>query len=246
METICPFCHPKHAISQADVRKQLRCPGCHHTFTANPLSGLGIAVKTPPPSVAPPAGTRIPLGIPPVPGTAPPSQASPDPFAFLSEGKTKGPADLLTGYQVARRRSSSHLAGIVEAIKKPIRGARLRRQVSGLQQALDAAWENLGTLALGHRPFHPHLRAEMSELSALQRQVSEKQSMADSLRQAKGSNAVLREVVAELAELRDRQRRLMIAIGQKAEANTPDIPDGPAHYAAVKRLRSSPTNPHGE
>ena len=62
METICPFCHQKHAISQADVRKQMRCPGCHHTFTANPLTGLGIAVKTPPPTVAPPVGTRDSAG----------------------------------------------------------------------------------------------------------------------------------------------------------------------------------------
>ena len=50
---------------------------------------------------------------------------------------------------------------------------------------------------------------------------------------------MLREVEAELAGLLDRQRRLMIAIGQKAEASTPDIPDGPAHYAAVRRLCSS-------
>ena len=146
---------------------------------------------------------------------------------------------MLAGYQGMRNRNASPLARIVEAVKKPIRVARLRRQVSGLQQALDAAWEKLGTLALGHRPFHPHLRAELPELSALQQQVGAKQSMADSLRQTKGSNAVLREVEAELAELRDRQRRLMIAIGQKAEASKPDIPDGPAHYAAVKRLRSS-------
>jgi hypothetical protein len=238
IETICPFCHKKHAIAQADVRKQMRCPGCHHTFTANPLTGLGIAAKTPPPSVAPPVGTRSPAGMPPLPDS-PPSQATADPFAFLSDAGTKQPTDLLTGYQATRQRNSSPFAGIAEAVKRPIRVARLRRQVSGLQQALDAAWEKLGTLALGHRPFHSHLSAEVPELSALQRQVNEKQSMADSLRHAVGSKAVLKEVEVELAELRDRQRRLMIAIGQKAEANTPDIPDGPAHYAAVKRLRSS-------
>ena len=177
--------------------------------------------------------------MPPLPDTRPPSQPSADPLAFLSEGGTKEPADLLAGYQGMRNRSASPFARIVEAVKKPIHVARLRRQVSGLQQALDAAWEKLGMLAIGHRPFHPHLRTELPELSALQQQVGAKQSMADSLRQTKGSNAVLREVEAELAELRDRQRRLMIAIGQKAEASTPDIPDGPAHYAAVKRLRSS-------
>ena len=138
-----------------------------------------------------------------------------------------------------RNQSASPFARFVEAVKKPIHAARLRRQVSGLQQALDAAWEKLGMLAIGHRPFHPHLRTELPELSALQQQVGAKQSMADSLRQIKGSNAVLREVETELAELRDRQRRLMTAIGQKAEASTPDIPDGPAHYAAVKRVRSS-------
>jgi hypothetical protein len=138
-----------------------------------------------------------------------------------------------------RNRNASPLTRLVEAVKRPIRVARLRRQVSGLQQALDAAWEKLGTLALGHRPFQPHLRAELPELSALQQQVGEKQSMADSLRQTKGSNAVLREVEAELAGLLERQRTLMISIGQKVEASTPDIPDGPAHYAAVRRLRSS-------
>jgi hypothetical protein len=181
----------------------------------------------------------MPPGMPPMPDTGPTTQASADPFAFLSETGTKQPADLLAGYQGARSRSTSPFARLVEAVKKPIHVAQLRRQVGGLQQALDAAWEKLGMLAIGHRSFHPHLRTELPELSALQRQVSEKQSMADSLRQAKGSNAVLKEVEAELAELRDRQRRLMIAVGQKAEASTPDIPDGPAHYAAVQRLRSS-------
>jgi hypothetical protein len=239
VETICPFCHQKHALSQADIRKQMRCPGCHHTFTANPLTGLGIAVKTPPPSVVSPAATRIPPGMPPMPGTHPPSQPSAGPLAFLSEGGNREPADLLAGYQATHRRSASPLADIAEAVKRPIRVARLRHQVSGLQQALDAAWEKLGMLAIGHRPFHSHLRAELPELSALQQQAGAKQSMADSLRQTKGSNAMLREVEAELAELRDRQRRLMIAIGQKAEAGTPGIPDGPAHYAAVKRLRST-------
>lgn len=239
METICPFCHQKHTISQADVRKQMRCPGCHHTFTANPLTGLGGAVKTPPPTAAPPVATRRPPGMPPLPDTRPPTQPSADPLTFRSEGGTKEPADLLASYQAMRSRSASPFARIVEAVKRPIRVARLRRQVSGLQQALDAAWEKLGILALGHNPFRPYLLAEMPELSALQQQVGEKQSMADSLRQTKGSHSVLRDVEAELAVLLDRQRRLMIAIGQKAEANTPDIPDGPAHYAAVKRLRSS-------
>ena len=227
METICPFCHKKHVISQATVRKQVRCPGCHHTFTANPLTGLGIAVKTPPPTAVPPVVTRNTGGAPPLPTACEPAVTP------------KTAEELLAGYQGMRNRNASPLGRIVEAFKKPIRVVRLRRQVSGLQQALDAAWEKLGTLALGHRPFQPYLRAELPELSALQQQVGEKQSMADSLRQTKGSNAVLREVEAELAGLLDRQRRLMIAIGQKAEASTPDISDGPAHYAAVKRLRSS-------
>jgi len=235
VETICPFCHQKHAISAATVRKQMRCPGCHHTFMANPVTGLGIAVKTPPPTVV----TRNTSGMPPLPDTRSPFQPSTDPLAFLSEGETKEPADLLAGYQATRRRSTSPFARIVEAVKKPIRVARLRRQVTGLQQALDAALEKLGTLALGHRPFHFYLSAEVPELSALQQQVGAKQSMADSLRHTKGSNAVLRDVEAELAGLLDRQRKLMISIGQKAEASRPDIPDGPAHYAAVSRLRSS-------
>ena len=55
-ETICPFCHKKHAISEATVRKQMQCPGCHHTFTANPVTGLGIAIKTPPPTALPSGG----------------------------------------------------------------------------------------------------------------------------------------------------------------------------------------------
>ena len=50
---------------------------------------------------------------------------------------------------------------------------------------------------------------------------------------------MLREVEAELSLLRERQRRLMIAIGQKAEAATPDIPGGPAHYTALRRLRTT-------
>jgi len=101
-----------------------------------------------------------------------------------------------------------------------------RRPESNLQVALalDAAWENLGILALAHQSFHPYLSTELPELSALQQQVGEKQAMVDSLRQTKGSNAVRREIEAELAELRERQRRLMIAVGQKAETGTPDIP----------------------
>ena len=76
---------------------------------------------------------------------------------------------------------------IVEAVRKPLRVVRLRHQVSSLQLALDTAWENLGTLALGHRPFHPRLAAELPELSALQQQVGEKQGVADSLRRPKGA-----------------------------------------------------------
>jgi hypothetical protein len=227
VETICPFCHQKHAISAATVRKQVRCPGCHHTFTANPLTGLGIAVKTPPPTTVPPVVTGNAGSVPPLP------------TASGSAVAARTTEELLAGYQRVRNRNASPRGRMVEALTRPIRVARLRRQVSGLQQALDAAWEKLGTLAIGHRPFQPQLRAELLELSALQQQVGEKQSMADSLRQTRGSHAVLKDVEAELVELLDRQRRLMIAIGQKAEASTPDIPDGPAHYAAVKRLRST-------
>ena len=188
METICPFCHQKHAISQADIRKQMCCPGCHHTFTANPLTGLGIAVETPPPAVAPPAGRRIPSGMPPLPDTRPPSRPSTDPLAFVSEGGNQGACRFAGRLPNDAPPSASRLAGIVEAVKRPIHVARLRRRVSGLQQALDAAWEKLGTLALGHRPFHPHIRTEVPELSALQQQVrARKQSMADSLARPRGA-----------------------------------------------------------
>ena len=141
METICPFCHQKHAISEATVRKQVRCPGCHHTFTANPLTGLGTAVKTPPPTAVP----RNTGGAPPLP------------TAFDPAVSARTAEELLAGYQGMRNRNASPLGRIVEAFKKPIRVVRLRRQVGGLQQALDTAWEKLGTLALGHRPFQPYL-----------------------------------------------------------------------------------------
>jgi hypothetical protein len=38
METICPFCRQRHAVSEANIGKQVPCPGCHRILTANPVT----------------------------------------------------------------------------------------------------------------------------------------------------------------------------------------------------------------
>ena len=76
METLCPFCHQRHKISEAAVRKPMRCPNCQRTFTANPVTGLGIGGV--PPMLGASPGTAVPPRTPPpIPTVAPASSEIP-------------------------------------------------------------------------------------------------------------------------------------------------------------------------
>ena len=245
METICPFCHQKHAISDATVGKQVRCPGCHHTFTANPVTGLGIAVKTPPPMIggSSSAGSD-PLDFlnaapaPPLPPAMPPPLPEGDRATFMDETDL-----LLAGYrsQVKPRSGEigKRIAQGADALKKKARGLKLKHDVSSLWTAVNSQLEALGKLAITHRPPTVDISGEISELSQVQRELSERQVTIDSLRQGAGGRSVVKQIEGEVARLRDRQRAALLAIGRKVEAARPDMPGTAGSYSAVDRVQSS-------
>ena len=83
METLCPFCQQKQAISETAIRKPMRCPNCQRTFTANPLTGLGVGVsgmsrglaESRATVLAQPPNMTVPMGAPArAVGSATPSQ----------------------------------------------------------------------------------------------------------------------------------------------------------------------------
>ncbi len=172
----------------------------------------------------------------------------PLPESATVPGPRKTSEELLAGYDATSGPRGAGVKGTVmrgiDTTRKRFRALKLRYEVKNLQTALEGVWENLGTLVLTHRPSKVDVSAELAELSQVQDQLGQKQSTADSLRQAKGGRPVLKEVEAEIAELRDRQRRLMMSMGQKAEAAKPDMPGATAHYSALERLRPTLESKH--
>lgn len=248
METICPFCHQKHSLSQADVRKQMRCPGCHHTFTANPLTGFGSAVKSPP--LPPPmVGGSTAGGDPLDYLNAVPNPSSLPLIPPSSAGCASNPDEteiMLAGYrtQVKSRGEEEFIKRIAsgaDALKKRARALKLRHDVSSLWTAVNSQLENLGTLAITHRPPSVDMSSELSELSQVQRELAQRQVTADSLRQGAGGRSVVKQIEGEMARLRDRQREAIIAIGRKVAAARPDMPSAVGTYSALDRVQSALT-----
>ena len=113
--------------------------------------------------------------------------------------------------------------------------------MSSLWTALNSQLENLGTLAITHRPPTVDISSEVAELSQVQRELSERQVTIDSLRQGTGGRAVVKQIEGEVARLRDRQRAAVIAIGRKVAAARPDMPSAAGSYSALDRVQSSLT-----
>jgi len=129
-------------------------------------------------------------------------------------------------------------AGIT-AVRKRATGLKLAREVSRLTAAVDGEYETLGTLMLIHRPETPDVSTELAALSQIQNEISQKEATHQALRQTEGRGPVAKELVKELAELREAQRRQMIAIGEKAAQARADMPGTAAHYDALARLQAS-------
>ncbi len=152
-------------------------------------------------------------------------------------------ADLLAGYRITSKpRSVGIKEGITRALgaaKKRGRAMKLGHEAKSLQTAIEAQLEALGTLTLAHRPGTVDIGQQVADLSQVQDEVSQKESMLNALRQTKGSAPVAKELSKEVAQLHIRQKAAMIAIGRKALGVRPDMPGAAGCYGALDRLQSS-------
>ena len=140
------------------------------------------------------------------------------------------------GEEIGRR-----IAQGADAVKKRARAMKLRHDVSSLWTAVNSQLENLGTLAITHRPPSVDMSSEIAELSQVQRELAQHQVTMDSLRQGAGGRSVVKQIEGEVARLRDRQREAVIAIGRKVAAARPDMPGAAGTYSAIDRVQSSLT-----
>jgi hypothetical protein len=133
-----------------------------------------------------------------------------------------------------------------DAVKKRARALKLRHDVSSLWTAMNSQLENLGTLAITHRPPSVDISSEVAELSQVQGELSQHQVTIASLRQGAGGRSVVKQIEGEVARLRDRQREVAIAIGRKVTAARPDLPGAAGSYSALDRVQSSLTTAEAE
>ena len=140
----------------------------------------------------------------------------------------------------------TRIAQGADAVKKRARAMKLRYDVSSLWTAMNSQLENLGTLAITHRPPTVDMSSEVAELSQVQRELSQHQVTIDSLRQGTGGRSVVKQIEGEVARLRDRQREAVIAIGRKVAAARPDMPSAAGTYSALDRVQSSLTAAEAE
>ena len=210
MEISCPNCGKKYQVSDAMRGKQAHCanPDCQQAFT------IDVGDSEPPPVSPPPL---------------PPSSGTP--------GEPASPEEILAGYQKTSKSAGSDIGQRLkcglDSVKKRAQAIKLRHDVKGLRTAIDGQCENLGALTLQHRPPGVDISAEMAELAQIQNEHAQKQMTLDSLTETKGSGSVVKELKREMAQLRDRQRELMIAIGAKAEAARPEMPAAAGHYSGL-------------
>jgi hypothetical protein len=88
--------------------------------------------------------------------------------------------------------------------------------------------------------------AEVTELSQIDGETTQKQALLESLRQTTGSAPVVKEVDQELAALQYRKRTTTIQIGSKTAIARPEMPGTVGLYAAIDRLRMSLTAKQNE
>ena len=248
-------------ISRSRFRTRPRCPQVRPSNAPAPWTdGAGDHRAEASPVQLPPSMPPMPDG--PTPDdplailhseSATPSPSPPPAMPPLPEGNHLSTPDE-TDVLLARYRSQVKPRG--EEIRKRIaqalmpsrreHGVKLRHDVSSLWTAVNSQLENLGTLAITHRPPTVNISSEVAELSQIQRELSEHQVTIDSLRQGTGGRSVVKQIEGEVARLRDRQREAVIAIGRKVALARPDMPSAAGTYSALDRVQSSLTAAEAE
>jgi len=123
--------------------------------------------------------------------------------------------------------------------KRRVRATKLKFDIKGIHRAIIEQRAKLGALALQHQPPGLDVAAEAGEIEQIDTELAEKQSTLDTLRQSKGSGAVVKEMRQEVNQLKTRQQTLQVAAGEKADTARVDFGGASAHYAAIDRLQQS-------
>ena len=208
IEVTCQECGAHLRVGEDKAGKLGKCPNC----------GAQIIVPVPEPESE---GLLVPEPEPHEPVEAP-----------------GGAPDVLAGYRQTAQPSGSALKRGFGALKARARAARLRWDAKKLRRALEDQSERLGVLTVQHQPAEVDIGAEVSEISRVQAELSEKRATLESLRGTKGSGSVVKELKGEEAQLVARQRELMVAIGAKADAVRPEMPGAAGHYSAMDAVRA--------
>ncbi len=193
----------------------------------------------------------LPAGMPPIPDETPPAPTDPPGRQGDKPGAhTAGSNNLLTQYHRRFRPKGEQIKEkmrhSMHAVKNRVAAMKLQHEVKSLQAAVDGQLEILGTLLLTHRPPAVHIQAEYTELSQIQDELGRKEATIESLRQTTGGGSAVKELKREAAELHNRQRAVMAAIGRAAWAARPEMPGAAGAYAALDRLQSSLEAKQGE
>ena len=252
-ERPCPACGKAFSVPPFPKRDAERAEGARTSAPLRPArastdsstspslpGGIGTGAPPTTPDKADVDGTpQAAASGEPVSPTTPP----PLPPRRAAHAKPARPETILEGY---RKPPKSHMPKVgatimsgVGNIKERARAAKLKHDVNNLRSALDEKWEQLGTLTLEHRPADVDVTTELAELGLLHEAVSEKQEALESLQRTKGGGSVVRQLKHEVAQLRDRQRTSMIAVGRKAETAAVELPGAAGHRSAIQRLRSA-------
>lgn len=215
----CPSCGKTHQAPESIMGRRVQCKGCGTAFVAKQAT----PVNPQPVASGVPQETRA-RGVQP-----PPTGTSPD--------------EVLRQYRATSRPvgggATGRAAGVFWRLKARARGMRLNRELGGLRTAMEGQWEALGMLMLQHRPAGADVSEELAQLSRLQEDISTKQATLGALRQTRGSAPAAKEIERKLCVLGDRQRQVMIGVGQKAESASADAPGATGHYSALSRLRTT-------
>ncbi len=123
--------------------------------------------------------------------------------------------------------------------KRRVRATKLKFDIKGIHRAMTEQRVKLGALALQHQPPGLDVAAEAGQIEQIDTELAEKQSTLDTLRQSKGSGAVVKEMRQEVSQLKARQQTLRVAAGEKADEARVDFGGAGAHYAAIDRLQQS-------
>jgi hypothetical protein len=255
LEAVCPYCHARYGVTEALVGREVHCrkSGCGRMFVVAPNSPPpeAISFAEAPPAIAgvPPIATPpLPVGgktgsavvPPPLPVTSVPPSLTP---LIPGGDASKGVDELLVEYRMGAKRAGprwvERLKGGWTVVRQRARALQLQHQFKGIEGAVQGQLENLGALTLAQQPAQLDLAAEIAELSTLQDYLTKQQATLNSLQQTKGSQSVVRDLNRQLAQRRERQQQVMIAIGAKADTSRPAMPDASGVYSAIDQLRTT-------